>query len=69
MNAIKIHTRLESDTIRLPQLRPMVGKDVEIIVLEQPAESRQSVERFLRSGGRHLVDAGVVKRLREISKI
>ncbi len=34
MEAIKIKTRLESDTIRSPELRKLIGKRVEIIILE-----------------------------------
>jgi len=34
MNAIRITTHLESETLYLPELGPLVGKDVEIIVLE-----------------------------------
>ncbi len=35
MEAIKIKTRLESDTIRSPELRKLIGKRVEIIILEE----------------------------------
>ena len=34
MQAIRIKQRLESETLHLPQVRPLVGKQVEIIVLE-----------------------------------
>jgi len=37
MNAIRIRTTLDSDTLHLPELKPLVGKAVEIIVLEEPA--------------------------------
>jgi len=36
MNAIRIHRKLESDTLHLPELKPLVGRNVEIIVLEEP---------------------------------
>jgi len=35
MEAIKIRTRLASETIRSPELRKMIGKRVEIIILEE----------------------------------
>jgi hypothetical protein len=35
MNAIRIETTIESETIHLPQLKPLVGKCVEIIVRER----------------------------------
>jgi hypothetical protein len=34
MNAIRIRTILESETLTLPELRTWVGKSVEVIVLE-----------------------------------
>ncbi len=37
MKAIRIHKQLESETLHLPELRPLVGKRVEIIVQEEPA--------------------------------
>ena len=35
MNAIHIHKRIESETLHLPELRPLIGKTVEIIVREE----------------------------------
>jgi hypothetical protein len=35
MNAIRIKRKLSSDTICIPELAPMIGRDVEIIVLEE----------------------------------
>jgi hypothetical protein len=34
MNAIRIRTTLNSETLHLPELKPLLGKPVEIIVLE-----------------------------------
>ena len=33
---VRIHRKLDSDTLYLPELRPLIGKNVEIIVLEEP---------------------------------
>jgi hypothetical protein len=35
MSAIRIETTIESETLHLPQLKPLVGKSVEIIVREK----------------------------------
>ncbi|MFL5241337.1 MAG: hypothetical protein ACJ8FY_04460 [Gemmataceae bacterium] len=35
MNSVRIRRKLESDTLYLPELRPMIGKTVEIIVQEE----------------------------------
>ncbi|HEY4234157.1 MAG TPA: hypothetical protein VGM76_12070 [Lacipirellulaceae bacterium] len=34
MDAIRIETLLEGDTLYLPELKPLVGKSVEIVVTE-----------------------------------
>ena len=36
MNAIRIRQTLQSHVVDLPELAPLVGKNVEIIVLEEP---------------------------------
>jgi hypothetical protein len=36
MIAIRIQKRIESETLHLPELRPLVGHDVEIVVQEAP---------------------------------
>ena len=39
MQAIRVRQRLNSETLTLPQLRPFVGKDVEIVISDiTPAE-------------------------------
>jgi len=35
MNAIRIHKKLDSESLYLPELKSLVGKTVEIIVLEE----------------------------------
>ncbi len=34
MHAIRVHCRIDSETLQLPELRELIGKDVEIVVLE-----------------------------------
>jgi hypothetical protein len=38
MEAVRIRTRLESESIFLPDLKPVIGRKVEIIVLIEPFE-------------------------------
>ena len=35
MNAVRIRRKLDSETLHLPELKPLLGKNVEIIVLEE----------------------------------
>lgn len=37
MNAVRIHRKIESETLHLPELKPLIGKSVEIIVIEETA--------------------------------
>ena len=69
MNAITIHTHLESDTVHLPELRPMVGKDVEIIVIEKAPLPPGDLREFFEAAKDPPVDLDAVAALREISKI
>lgn len=39
MSTIRIETTIDSDTLYLPQLKPMVGKSVEIVVREMATPS------------------------------
>ena len=41
MDAIRINTTLDSDTLYLPQVRPLIGKAVEIIVREDTRTGEQ----------------------------
>lgn len=38
MATIRIRKKLESDTLHLPELQPLIGKDVEITITEAPVE-------------------------------
>lgn len=45
MAAIRIRTKLQSDTLTLPELRPLIGKTVEIRVVERtPAKRRRRAD-------------------------
>ena len=37
MNALRIRRKLESETLHLPELKPLIGKTVEIIILDETA--------------------------------
>lgn len=39
-NALRIRTRIDSETLHLPELRPLIGKEVEITVQEAGAAAR-----------------------------
>lgn len=45
MNAIRIRKRIDSETLHLPELKEMIGREVEIIVLDEtPAPAETTTE-------------------------
>ncbi len=44
MNAIRIRRKINSETIHIPELRGMIGRDVEIIVLEDRPSSLDGID-------------------------
>jgi hypothetical protein len=71
MNAVRIRKRVDSETIHLPELRPMIGKEVEIIVLEEQSTSvpGQDFSKLDEIAGKIDLDDDAINRLREISKL
>lgn len=51
MAPIRIHRHIDSDTLYLPELGPMVGKDVEIIVLERAANGGDVLDQLAAAQG------------------
>lgn len=72
MNAIRIHKRLDSETLHLPELREMIGREVEIIVIEEkptitPGQGDFSLLEEL--AGKDVVDPDALEQLRKASMI
>ena len=48
MNAIHVRKHIDSDTLHIPELREMIGQDVEITIRPQPVEEPlETLETFL----------------------
>jgi hypothetical protein len=70
MNAIRIRRQLDSDTLHLPELKPLLGKMVEIIVREEapvPAEQASCYDAFFALAGTDVVDPEAYEQLRAAS--
>ncbi len=46
MNAIRVKRRIDSDTVQIPELQGMIGKEVEIIVLEEQTALNMDPQAF-----------------------
>ena len=67
MNAVRIRKRVDSDTLHLPELRPMIGKDVEIIILEEraPFGGTQDLSPVDEAAGKIELDWDAIQNLRD----
>lgn len=72
MSDIVIRRTLDSDTLYLPELAPLIGKTVEIIVRERPPMPAGVPERWRalwEIGGADLIDPEAVRQLRDASRM
>jgi hypothetical protein len=73
MNAIRIRKKLDSATLHLPELLPLVGRTVEIIVLDEGAPGAEApstrYDAFFELAGKDAVDPEAYKQLRDASMI
>ncbi len=70
MNAIRLKKHLDSDTLYLPEIKDLIGKDV--IVIEEISSALTKAERikkFLESAGTIDVDEQAIKDLDDASMI
>jgi hypothetical protein len=71
MSVIRIHRRVDSETLHLPELRPLIGKAVQIVVTEEPTlptATEKGWEAFFAKAGSDLVDPEVYKQYREFDR-
>jgi hypothetical protein len=71
MTIIHIRTQLESDTLHLPELKPLIGKTVEITVREEMAGSQgpSPYDAFFALAGEDAVDPNAYRQLRAASTL
>jgi hypothetical protein len=70
MAAIRLITRIENDTLRIPELSSWIGKEVEIVINEKVPEGIDPAwETFFKYAGKVDIDEEAFWKMREISKI
>ena len=71
MTAIRIRRKLDSDTLHLPELKPLIGKTVEIVVQEEaePRVPASPYDALFTLAGSNVVDPEAYKSLRAASTL
>jgi hypothetical protein len=71
MDTIRIVRRLESESLTLPELKPLVGKVVVITVCEQSPQGGgpSPYDAFFQLAGKDAVDTQAYQKLRAASMI
>jgi predicted Holliday junction resolvase-like endonuclease len=72
MNAIKLKLKIESDTLKIPELSRFIGKSVELILLEDESTGAAEKNKFLKIKklkGSISFDRDAVSSLRDNSKL
>ncbi len=74
MHFIRVRKRVDSETLYLPEIKELIGKDVEIVVTEQardapPNPSSSPYDGFFALAGQDVVDPEAYKELRAASMI
>ena len=42
LHAIRVHTRVDSDVLRIPELLPLIGRTVEVIIVEEAPSAAEA---------------------------
>ena len=67
---LKIRRHLDSETLHVPELRDLIGKDVEITVTETtPQQLPPHLAELEKMAGKIDLDFEAIEKMREISKI
>jgi hypothetical protein len=69
MSTIRIHRTLDSDTLHLPELKPLIGREVDITVTESPIADAKDWSALEDIAGKDLIDPEIVMRYREFDKL
>jgi hypothetical protein len=70
MQVIRVQRQIDSETLHLPELKPLLGKTVEITIREEysAAISEKNWQPLIDAAGKDLIDPGLYKRYREFDR-
>ena len=71
MNAIRLHTQLDSSLLTLPEVQPLLGKQVEMVIYEQASRipaTEQDWADFFASVDGDLIDEDLINKYRAFDR-
>ena len=71
MNAIRIHAQLDSSLLTLPEVQPLLGKQVEMVIYEQVSQTtatEQDWADFFASVDSELIDEDLINKYRAFDR-
>lgn len=72
MEAFRLHLKIKSDTLKIPELKKFIGRHMELILIEEPAPdniSKGIPQKLQKLRGKISFDDHALSSLREESKI
>lgn len=74
MEVTKVRIKVDSEEVRIPELRKFIGKTVEMIITEAPSvssdeEKSGKMKRFFEAAGKIEIDEEAIRQWREVSKL
>ncbi|MCE9525958.1 MAG: hypothetical protein K8R36_07880 [Planctomycetales bacterium] len=71
MNAIRVHGQLDSSFLTLPEVQPLLGKQVEVVIYEQPPQTpatEQDWANFFARVDGDLIDEDLINKYRAFDR-
>lgn len=68
METTKVIMKVDSEDVRIPELKRFMGKTVEMIITEVSPENRK-MRHFFEAAGKIEIDEEAVRQWREVSKL
>lgn len=72
MEAIRLHLKIDSETLHIPELKRFHGKNVELILIEEstsPKKKNGKMDHFFAAAKKVEINEDAINKLRERSKI
>jgi hypothetical protein len=69
MTELVIERRVTSETLTIPELKDLIGRDVRITVSVRPGESASRFGALRAAVGKDLLDPQAIEALREASRL